>query len=159
MLSCKIGECFQREPELAHFFLDIDLWSQNWQKQKIRKLMGEEKFWKCTSSTGRISTDHPEEVRYDIFEDIVFYVVVVVDDGVDDDGKSTVVVFELHLKELVQRDAMVPAYLDCWSQSQPWPVTSGHLIMMMMSILMLFLFPAFFLQVCDLGESTLMVVL
>ena len=44
---------------------------------------------------------------------VVVVVVVVVVDG-DDDGdgeKSTVVVFELHLKELVQRDAIVPAYL------------------------------------------------
>ena len=58
-----------------------------------------------------------------------------------DDDKSTVVVFELHLKELVQRDAMVPAYLNCWSPSQLWPVTSGHLIIIMMIVFMLLLFP------------------
>ena len=42
---------------------------------------------------------------------LVHYNVVVVDDGDVDGDKSTVVVFELHLKELVQRDAIVPAYL------------------------------------------------
>ena len=43
---------------------------------------------------------------------MLFFVVVVVDGDDDGDGeKSTVVVFELHLKELVQRDAIVPAYL------------------------------------------------
>ena len=60
-----------------------------------------------------------------LFYVVVVVVVVVVDGDDDGDGeKSTVVVFELHLKELVQRDAIVSAYLhssfpDQWSVTIP----------------------------------------
>ena len=53
--------------DAALFYIEQDKIGQ----YRLEKFVVEENFWKCTSFTGKISTDHPGEVRYRIMNVVV----------------------------------------------------------------------------------------